>query len=41
MVRVNGNIGNRAGKIDHGIATLRVQNGKIVINSKGKREELV
>ena len=34
-------IGNRAGKIDNEIATLRVQNGKMVSSSKGKREVLV
>ena len=34
-------IGNRAGKIDNGIANLRAQNGKMVSSSKGKREVLV
>ena len=34
-------MGNQAGKMDKGIATLRAQNGKMVISSKGKREGLV
>ena len=38
---IKGIIGNRAGKIDNGIATLRAQNGKMVSSSKGKREVLV
>ena len=37
---IKGIIGNRAGKIDNGIATLRAQNGKMVSSSKGKREVL-
>ena len=38
---IKGIIGNRAGKIESGIATLRAQNGKTVSSSKGKREVLV
>ena len=38
---IKGIIGNRAGKIDNGIATLRAQNGKMVSSSKGKREEVL
>ena len=38
---MKGIIGNWAGKIDNGIATLRTQNGKVVSSSKGKREVLV
>ena len=37
---IKGIIGNRAGKIDNGIATLRAQNG-IMVSTKGKREVLV
>ena len=38
---IKGIIGNRAGKIDNGIATMRAQSGKMVSSSKGKREVLV
>ena len=38
---IKGIIGNLAGKIDNGIATLRAPNGKMVGSSKGKREVLV
>ena len=38
---IKGIIGNRAGKIDNGIATLRAQNGKMASIPKGKRELLV
>ena len=38
---MKGIIGNWAGKIDNGIATLRAQKGKMVSSSKGKREVLV
>ena len=34
-------MGNQAGKMDKGIATLRAQNGKMVSSSKGKRDVLV
>ena len=36
-VGVKGTMGNQAGKMDKGIATLRAQNGKMV-SSKGKRD---
>ena len=38
---IKGIIGNREGKINNGIATLRAQNGKMASSSKGKREVLV
>ena len=38
---IQGNIRNRAGKIDNEIATPRAQNGNTVSSSKGKREVLV
>ena len=34
---IKGIMGNQAGKMDKGIATLRAQNGKMVSSSKGKR----
>ena len=34
-------MGNQAGKMGKGIATLRAQNGKMAGSSKGKREVLV
>ena len=37
-VGIKGIMGNQAGKMDKGIATLRAQNGKMVSSSKGKRE---
>ncbi|CAN0044737.1 unnamed protein product [Sphacelaria rigidula] len=39
-VGTEGIMGNQAGKMDNGMATLRAQNGKMV-SSMGKREVLV
>ena len=40
LVRINGILGQRAGKADTGIAALRAQNGKMVSSSKLKKEVL-
>ena len=40
-VGIKGILGKQAGEADAGIATLRVQNGKMISSSKGKREVLV
>ena len=40
-VGIKGTMGNQAGKMDKGTATLRAKNGKMVSNSKGKRKVLV